>query len=98
MPNYKIHLLSDSYNNDKEIKILDKDSRWFERGVPEAIQFRTKSLNRDQGQHQLTPTYNSVLSCDIGQSTSWVVTWLQLTISVDKALVYSRRKLNCFPI
>ncbi len=55
-----------------EIKILDKDSRWFEIDMREAIQIRTRSpsLNRDQGWHQLLPLYNSLLSCDVGHSTS----------------------------
>ncbi len=39
------------------IKILDRESRWFQRGVREALQIRSRSpsLNRDRGRHQLPP-------------------------------------------
>ena len=59
---------------EKDVKIVDRESRWFERGVREAIHIRSRSpsLNRDQGRHLLPPIYNSVipLSRDAGQSTS----------------------------
>ena len=59
-------------------KILDKDSRWFQRGVRESICIRSlhPSLNQDQGRHHLPRTYNSLLlpavssrSLDSGSAT-----------------------------
>ena len=59
---------------EKEVKIVDRESRWFERGVREAIHIRSRSpsLNRDQGRHLLPPIYNSIipLSRDAGLQTS----------------------------
>ena len=58
------HLNYNKHKLDQDnIKIVDKDNRWFERGVREAIHIRTTSpsLNRDQGRHQLPPVYNSLL-------------------------------------
>lgn len=45
------------------VTILDRESRWFERGVREAIEIRGRSpsLNRDQGRHQLPNIYNSLI-------------------------------------
>ena len=50
------------YNQHKvdsqNIRIIDRDSRWFQRGVREAIQIRSRSptLNRDRGRHNLPPS------------------------------------------
>ncbi len=40
------------------IKILDRESRWFQRGVREAVQIRSRypPLNRDRGRNQLPPS------------------------------------------
>ncbi len=40
------------------IKILDRESRWFQRGVREALQIcsRSPSLNRDRGRYHLPPS------------------------------------------
>ena len=52
------------YNKHKvdsqNIRIVDRDSRWFQRGVREAIQIRSRSptLNRDRGRHNLPSVYN----------------------------------------
>ena len=45
------------------VKILDKESDWFRRGVKEAIHIRkTRSdLNKDQGRHRLSKAYSSLL-------------------------------------
>ena len=50
-----------------KVTVVDKDDRWFERGVKEAVYIRARSpsLNRDQGRHTLPPIYNSLIkSCD----------------------------------
>ena len=50
------HLKHHGHELDQEnIKIVDREDRWFERGVREAIHIRSRSpsLNRDQGRHQL---------------------------------------------
>lgn len=76
------HLKYNKHTLDKDnIKILDRESRWFERGVKEAIHIRSRSpsLNRDQGRHKLPPVYDTLVkshdtstaaavSCDPHQS------------------------------
>ena len=55
------------------IKILDRESRWFERGVRESIQIRVRSpsLNRDRGRHHLPSVYDSIVqSHDTGTSAA----------------------------
>ncbi len=44
--------------NTDNIKILDRESRWFQRGVREALQIfsRSPSWNRDRIRHQLFPS------------------------------------------
>ena len=56
--NYNKHTLDQD-----NIKIIDKENKWFERGVRDAIHIRANSptLNRDQGRHQLPPIYNSLI-------------------------------------
>ena len=54
-----------------QVKILDRDSRWYERGVREAIAIRKhpRNLNRDMGRHLLSRTYNTLLKpCDLNWS------------------------------
>ena len=66
------HMSNHQHNfNLNKTKVLDQESRWFERGVSEAIHIRTTSpqLNRDQGRHHLPPIYNNILSRDT-KSTS----------------------------
>ena len=49
---------------DKDVKVLDKEHRWFERGVKEAIYVRREepSLNRGGGlRHNLPRTYDSAI-------------------------------------
>lgn len=49
--------------DEDNIKVLDSESRWFQRGVREAIHIRSRSpsLNRDQGRHTLPPIYNTLV-------------------------------------
>ena len=55
------------YNNheldSQNIRIVDRDSRWFQRGVREAIEIRSRSptLNRDRGRHNLPSVYNTIV-------------------------------------
>ena len=55
------------YNKNKvdsqNIRIVNRDSRWFQRGVREAIQIRSRSpvLNRDRGRHNLPSFYNTIV-------------------------------------
>ena len=55
------------YNKHKvdsqNIRIINRDSRWFQRGVREAIQIRCRSptLNRDRGRHNLPSVYNTIV-------------------------------------
>ena len=46
-----------------QVKILDSDQDWFNRGVREAIQIAIKpsDLNRDRGRHTLPRIYRSIL-------------------------------------
>ena len=56
----KAHSFEDSNN-----RILDREDRWFERGVKEAIYVKVEkpSLNRGGGlRHHLSPIYNAALS------------------------------------
>ena len=55
---YNKHKL-DSQN----IGIVDRDSRWFQRRVREAIQIRSRSptLNCDRGRHNLPSVYDTIV-------------------------------------
>ena len=67
------HLKYNKHTLDHEnIKIIDRENRWFERGVREAIHIRASSpnLNRDQGRHQLPPIYNSLIQESRGGPSS----------------------------
>ena len=47
----------------KNVKVLSRDTRWYERGVRESIHIRTlrPSLNRDGGRHQLSHIWDNLL-------------------------------------
>ena len=60
-----IHLESPGHSVDLEkVNILDTDSRWFERGVKEAIYIRAcqPSLNKDGGRYKLPRVYDPLLT------------------------------------
>ena len=46
-----------------KVHILDRDSRWFERGVKEAVHIKANqpSLNKDGGRHKLSGVYETVI-------------------------------------
>ena len=59
-----IHMKDTGHHLDEDKnRIVDRDTRWFQRGVREAIHIRSRSpsLNRDQGRHHLPRTYNVLL-------------------------------------
>ena len=58
------------------VKVLDREAKWFKRGVKEAIQIKRRgsNLNRDKGRHQLPPAFDSILSSDQPPSTSGQMT------------------------
>ena len=60
-----IHIESPGHHVDlEEVKILDREPRWFERGVKEAIYIRVNqpTLNRDGGRYKLPNAYDPVLT------------------------------------
>ena len=59
-----IHIESPGHRVDLDkVKILDRDPRWFERGVKEAIYIRANqpSLNKDGGRYKLPRVYYPIL-------------------------------------
>jgi len=70
------HLHSDQEGHDisiEDTKMLCVESKYFERGVKEAIQIRRlrPSLNRDGGRHTLPSIWNNVLTLQGGGTCSW---------------------------
>ena len=60
-----IHIESPGHKIDLEkVKILDREPRWFERGVKEAIYIRINqpTLNKDGGRYKLPNVYDPVLT------------------------------------
>ncbi|KAE8588439.1 hypothetical protein XENTR_v10022544 [Xenopus tropicalis] len=61
-----LHLKEKGHSfEDSNVHILDREDRWFERGVKEAIyaSLQKPSLNRGGGlRHRLSPTYNGALT------------------------------------
>jgi hypothetical protein len=49
------------------VKILDRDHRWFERGVKEAVYIKANepSLNKDGGRFKLPGVYGSVIRSQV---------------------------------
>ena len=60
-----LHLKEKGHSfEDSDVHILERDDRWFERGMKEAIyvHLEKSSLNRGGGlRHHLSVTYNAVL-------------------------------------
>ena len=68
-----IHKDSPGHNVDiNNAKILEREPRWFERGVKEAIHIRAKvpSLNKDGGRHQLPHIWDRLISKQLGSSAT----------------------------
>ena len=65
-----LHLKEKGHSfKDSNVHVLDREDRWFERGVKEAIyvQLEKPSLNSGGGlRHHLSATYNAVLGAWIG--------------------------------
>ena len=61
-----LHLKEEGHSfDDTDVRIMDREDKWFERGVKEAIHVKVEkpSLNRGGGlRHHLSPIYNHVLS------------------------------------
>ena len=58
------HAIKSQHHIDwKDIKVLDHEELWFERGVLEAAHIRINraSLNKDGGRHQLPAAYGTIL-------------------------------------
>jgi hypothetical protein len=58
------HLIQEDHQLDKDcVKILSSETKWFERGVKEAIHIAAErpSLNRDRGRHNLPAVYRSLV-------------------------------------
>ena len=77
-----IHIESPDHHVElEEVKILDREQRYFERGVKEAIYIRVNqpSLNKDGGRYKLPRVYDPILGshvrkiCDLwsGLPVSW---------------------------
>ena len=67
-----IHLESPGHSVDlKEVKVLDRDPRYFERGVKEAIYIRVNqpTLNKDGGRYQLPRVFDPILRSRVKKVT-----------------------------
>ena len=63
-----LHLKEQGHSGDSYVHIVDREDRWFERGVKEAIYVKLEktSLNRGGGiRYHLPSTYNTALSLTI---------------------------------
>ena len=69
-----MHLhLKESGNSfeDSQVRVLESEDRWLERGVKEAIHVKLKKTSLNQGgglRHFLSPTHNAVLH-SLGQNS-----------------------------
>ena len=67
-----IHIESPGHQVDiKNVKVLSRDQRWFERGIKEAIyiKFLRPSLNRDQGRHHLPEIWTNTIRSRVLKDT-----------------------------
>ena len=58
-----LHTQKHGFETDN-ISVLDRDNRWFQRGVKEAIHIAAQNptLNRDRGRHVLPPVYGTLIT------------------------------------
>ena len=66
-----LHVESPGHQIDfTDAKVLDRDHRWFERGVREAIYIRAQepTLNRNQGRYTLPAVWNRIIHSHIKQT------------------------------
>ena len=79
------HLAYNKHHLSEE-KILDRDSRWFQRGVREAIHIRSRSptLNDNPGRHYLPQIYNQLLARDSQGASGHP--WLRVNKPPDSSL------------
>ena len=56
----------------ENMKILDVEHKWFERGVKEAIHIQAlkPSLNRDGGRYNLPPIWNNIIKGRLMESVT----------------------------
>ena len=69
-----IHIESPGHHIDlDEVKILDREPHWFERGVKEAIFIKVNklTLNKDGGCYKLPGVYESILRSSVPKVTTW---------------------------
>ena len=68
-----IHFESPGHHIDlDEVKILDREPCWFERGVKEAIYIKVNkpTLNKDGGRYKLPGVYESILRSSVPKVTT----------------------------
>ena len=70
------------------MKILDREPRWFERGVKEAICIKVNNptLNKDGGWYKLSGIYESILRSSVPN----VMTWNWLTLTDERGRIVSK--------
>ena len=67
-----IHIESPGHHLEfDKVRILDRETRYFERGVKEAIHIRANqpSLNKDGGRHRLSRVYDPILTSKVNKVT-----------------------------
>ncbi len=88
----EIELFHQHKLDNDNIKILDRESRWFQRGVREALQIRSRSpsLNRDRGRHHLPPIYNTLVKSRTitAASHDHLQSWRKMADAVWKLLTF----------
>ena len=69
-----------------EVKILDREPRWFEKGAKEVIyiQVNKPKLNKDGGRYKLPGVYESILTSSVPK----VTTWDSLTLADERRRIF----------
>ena len=83
-----IHIESPGHQVDiEEVQILDREPRYFERGVKEAIYIRANkpSLNKDGGRYKLPRVYDPVVASQVKHCHQADVTRLDQHHSADES-------------